>query len=82
MFTYHIYVRASKTPKQTYSAGLEAESLSTSIACVWCICVCVLGGGELLEIPWCVQAAKTLASLCALYSLLYSAPIFIIISSL
>ena len=46
---------------------LEAESSSTSI-----ICVCV-GGGEgcrvvLPERPWCVRAAKTPASLCALES--------------
>ena len=40
--TYHIYVRASKTPPQAYPAGLEAESSSTSIMCV---CVCGGGGG-------------------------------------
>ena len=44
MSTYHIYVKASKTPTQTYPAGLEAESSSTSIMCAcarMCVCVCV-----------------------------------------
>ena len=31
--TYHIYVNASKTPWQTYPAGLKVESPSTSIMC-------------------------------------------------
>ena len=38
MSTYHIYVKASKTPIQN-PAGLEAESSSTPIVCV-CVCVC------------------------------------------
>ena len=61
MSTYHIYVKASKMPTHTYPAGLEAESSSTSI-----MCVCVGGGVALLERPWCVRTAKTLAILCAL----------------
>ena len=51
----------------TITEKSEAESSSTSI-----ICVCVWGGGVgrvvLPERPWCVRAAKTPASLCALES--------------
>ena len=64
MSTYHIYEKASKTPTQTYPAGLEDESSSTSIMCV-CVRLCVCRV-VLLERPWYVRAAKTLASLCAL----------------
>ena len=56
------YVKASKTPTQTYPAGLEAESSSTSILCVCacvCVCVCVCARARaLLERPWYVRAAK------------------------
>ena len=41
LFITYIYIKAFKTPTQTYPAGLEAESSSISMVCGW-----VGGGGS------------------------------------